>query len=321
MKASTVNQSPSLYVSYISDRLKVEFGPNMPALYNLSIVEEIVSAFQGFRSFEAFQRALKSFNEFDPYRLESYKSLKTQLLNSGFINIYKYLTSFNKDRNTNQISKYDGSVCFAGDLAEKIANFVCDIHSSENLTFIDILDVKHSLSVKYPMYARKDDSTFFETLDYYSASFIIRCIKLKRAEHVNHVVKEENCNVDIHNIFAEVFGFFDLSSYYCFMRVFRKIVYKDATRQTGKHIKGVMAYASAKDKNIVSSLSDRSWRDLCALVDVAVVQGHLSLARFLFRFYKHPKASEKNDLRESFTDYKAFLCARTPMSSANRAVA
>lgn len=310
MNASTVNKAPSLYVDYIRDQLKVKFGPSMPALYNHHIVGDIVSAFHGFKSFEAFQRAINSFNEFDPYRLETYKTLKTQLLNSGFINVYKYLTNFYKNSRIGQESIDGKSIPISDDIAEKVAEFVCEIHSFENLTFIDILDVKHSLSIKYPMYARKEAPTFFEILDYYSASFIIRSIKLKRAEHVSHTVKEEHCHIDIHNVFVDVYGFFDLSSYYCFMKVFRKIVYKDGTRLTGKHANEAMPYPSNKDRNNVKGLSNRDWRDLCDLVDIATTQGHLSLSRFLFRFYKHPKASDKNELREDLTEYEDFLGAR-----------
>lgn len=315
MKASTVNQAPSLYIDYIRDRLKVKFGPNMPTLQDHHIVCDIVSAFHGFKSLEAFQRAIKSFSDFDPYRLDTLKSLRTQLLNSGFINVYKYLTNFYKKSRIAQPTMDGNSISISDDVAEKVAKFICEIHSLENLTFIDILNVKHSLSIKYPMYARKEDNSFFETLDYYSASFIIRSIKLKRAEHVSHIVKEEHCNIDIHNVFADVFGFFDLSSYYCFMRVFRKIVYKDATRLTGKYTYEAMPYPSNKDRNSVKSLSDRDWRDLCDLVDVAITQGHLSLSRFLFRFYKHPKASDKNELKEDFTEYEAFLGVRNSTSN------
>lgn len=315
MKASTVNQNPSLYINYIRDRLKVKFGSNMPALHNHDVVGDIVSAFHGFRSFEAFLRAIKSFNDFNPYRLDTLKSLRTQLINSGFVNVYKYLTNFYKKSRIAQLTMDGDNISISDYVAEKVAEFICEIHSLENLTLIDILDVKHSLSIKYPMYVRKEDRTFFETLDYYSASFIIRSIKLKRAEHVSHIVKEEHCNIDIHNVFADVFGFFDVSSYYCFMKVFRKIVYKDATRLTGKHAYEAMPYPSNKDRNSVKSLSDRDWRDLCDLVDIAMTQGHLSLSRFLFRFYKHPKASERNELKEDFTEYEAFLGVRSSTSN------
>lgn len=317
MKASSISKAPSLYIDYIRDRLKVKFGPNHSFIYNQYVVSDMISAFHGFKSFEAFMRAINSFNGFEVYRAEKLKVLRNALTQSGFINVYKYLTNFYKKNRFSQ-AKVDGcAVDISDTIAEQISNFICEIHSFENLTFIDILDVKQSQSQKLPMYVHKEEKTFFHTIDYYSASFIIRSIKLKRAVHVSHVVECEHCNVDIHNVFADVYGFFDISSYYNFMKVFKKIIYKNATRLTGKHNREALPYKANKDRKSVNGLSDLDWRALCELVDVATTQGHLTLSRFLFRFYKHPTASERNEMREDFSEYESFIGARKNINSAH----
>lgn len=320
MKASSISKAPSLYIDYIRDRLKVKFGASNSFIYNQDVVSDIVSAFHGFKSFEAFMRAVNSFKGFEVYRVDKVKVLKKTLLQSGFINVYKYLTNFYKK---NRFSQEQGDGCtneISDFIVEKISKFICEIHSFENLTFLDILDVKQSQSQKLPMYVHKEEKTFFHTLDYYSASFIIRSIKLKRAVHVSHVVGYEHCNVDIHNVFADVYGFFDLSSYYSFMKVFKKIIYQNATRLTGKHNCEALPYKANRNRKCVNGLPDLDWRALCELVDVAITQGHLTLSRFLFRFYKHPSSSDRNEMREDFSEYESFIGVRKNINYARMAV-
>lgn len=317
MKAKSFRKAPSLYIEYIRDRLKLKFGPNYSFIYNQYVVSDIISAFHGFKSFEAFLRAINSFNGFEVHRVDSLKVLRSTLAQSGFINVYKYLTEFYKKNRFSEDKVDNCAVEISDTIAEQISNFICEIHSFENLTFLDILDVKHSQSQKLPMYVHKEEKTFFQTMDYYSGSFIIRSIKLKRAVHVSQIVMSEHCNVDIHNVFADVYGFFDISSYYNFMKVFKKIIYKNATRLTGKHNCEALPYKANKHKKGVNNLSDLDWRALCELVDIATTQGHLTLSRFLFRFYKHPTANERNEMREDFSEYDSFIGARKNINSAH----
>lgn len=302
--------STYLYFAQLKRSLSAEFNGSCYPTFNNSLTATIIAAFQGFCSFDAFERATNSFKGFDCYAVNNVVHLRNLLLEQGYLNIYKLFTNFDSNK---KLCKSDDWVDFDAEQnlnigsvnAEKIASFLRGFHERERLTFIDIIEAKPSDSILVPMYVHKHDKAFIDAIDYYSSSHTVHSAQKKRAYKQKYIVSKEHFNIDMHHCFKDILGIYDLSSYYTILKVFKKVYYKNAEYATGKINQWSSPFSAKKNDKPVASMDQNDWEALCELADKSVQQKKLNLARFLFRFYKHPR-QERTVTKSTPVGYRSF---------------